>query len=905
MPPIGGHDSHNAGTGSAIIPLSETTKGERVPRKRRGTAYSAQLQQWLGPRARRLLNDWVVLTWTADSARVGHVPFTALNWLFVIGVVAFGFLTDGHWLWIGIAVAVWLVVTIVRAGIVMSRRRTTLDTIYSGLQKPAGLPSGTVSRPTTPSNHITSVKWSSSQALSSAQLTVGASSAAVGAPMRRLVVERAIEQSVPAPSVMEWVFHWAKSNTVEFEAVESDDPRLTKQMMARKITVTFRSLFKITDRNASDGYALDISEWVDETRADGETVPIPTVMSFATGSQDLTDPGFRDTIERSFDRTVSCPGEWIYLWHNDEQTLQITRAAKGSLEARRKLNERKFADEIRSAITKPGKDPVVAVVETWADDESDQPATIDVDFGTLPLGERRLRDKLEDSLDTSTHTRWPNIRLLFDWKFTGGSTQLAIASVDHNDVRAKQKSVEKKLRNVVESKFGKATTPVDCDIIEWQEGLSPMGEALPQKARVNFGSIDVNKRETRDEFQDHWDSLTTNNDWAYAWSTADGVVTMTAVPPLPDQLAFPMPGTTAFDEALALARKGILRFGPQKGGGWLDWDLNETPHGLVGGKTGQGKSVALSIVLFYAMLLPDVYEVIVCDPKHTDFTWTPEFPSVIQFAATDTEIVDAVARAKQTMDARKKMLNKLQTRKMSWLRDRYAADPALEKAHGPVPRRLILFFDELADFLAKGANSDVEELKDEARANLESIARLGRAFEVNIVAAAQKPDAKIISTQLRSQLGFRLGVGPLDQYESQQILNSDHGTRFPEEGTPKGRSWAYDPKNGYRQVQIMFLPDDSMVCPWDASINLTGSKERARERLGELGFAQTSITNSDGGIEPRWIRVEDDVPSSSADDQSDVNTTSELPDTKLELDFDADSAEQELDDGGDVDPWNQ
>jgi DNA segregation ATPase FtsK/SpoIIIE, S-DNA-T family len=895
----------DTGTVTAIIPLSETTKGGRVPRTRRGTAFSAQLQQQLAAWARRLLNDWAVLTWTADSARVGPVTVTALNWLFLIGISTFGFLTNGHLMWIGVASAAWLVVTIVRASIVMPRRRNTLEAIYSGLQKPAGLPSGTVSRPTTPSKHITSIRWSSSQAIRAAQLSVGASSASVGAPMRRLIVEKAIEQSVPAPADMEWVFNWTKSNTVEFEAVNGDDPRVAKQLMARKITATLRSLFKITDRNAADGYALDIAEWADETRADGAVVPIPTQLRFAAGSQDLTDPGFRDTLERSFDRSVSCPGEWIYLWNKDEQALEISRAAKGSLEARRKLNERKFADEIRSAITKPGKDPVVAVVETWADDESDQPATIDVDFGTLPLGERRLRDKLEDSLDTSIHTRWPDVRLLFDWKFEGGSTQLAIMSVDHNDVRAKQKSVEKKLRNVVESKFGKASTPVDCDIIEWQEGLSPTGEALPQRARVNFGSIDVNKRETRDEFQDHWDSLTTNNDWAYSWSTADGIVTMTAVPRLPDQLAFPMPGTTAFDEAITLARKGVLRFGPQKGGGWLDWDLNETPHGLVGGKTGQGKSVALSIVLFYAMLLPDVYEVIVCDPKRTDFTWTPEFPSVVHFAATDTEIVDAVARAKRRMDAGQTLLNKLQVRKLSWLREKYAADPELEKAHGPVPRRLILFFDELADFLAKGANSDVEELKDEARANLESIARLGRAIEVNIVAAAQKPDAKIISTQLRSQLGFRLGVGPLDQYESQQILNSDHGTRFPEEGTPKGRSWAYDPKNGYRQVQVMFLPDDSMVCPWDASIMLTGSKELARDRLIELGFAQTSITNSDGGIEPRWIRVENDDAWPSIDVPTNAERDSESSDTKPELDFGAGLGDQELNESDDVDPWNQ
>lgn len=81
-----------------------------------------------------------------------------------------------------------------------------------------------------------------------------------------------------------------------------------------------------------------------------------------------------------------------------------------------------------------------------------------------------------------------------------------------------------------------------------------------------------------------------------------------------------------------------------------------------------------------------------------------------------------------------------------------------------------LFFDEIADFLAKGANSDVEELKDEARADLESFARLGRAIQVNIIAAEQNPEAKTISTRLRSQLGFRLGVDPTTRSRSGDLL---------------------------------------------------------------------------------------------------------------------------------------
>ncbi len=81
-----------------------------------------------------------------------------------------------------------------------------------------------------------------------------------------------------------------------------------------------------------------------------------------------------------------------------------------------------------------------------------------------------------------------------------------------------------------------------------------------------------------------------------------------------------------------------------------------------------------------------------------------------------------------------------------------------------------LFFDEIADFLTTGANSDVEEVKDEARADLESLARLGRAIQVNIIAAAQKPETKTISTQLRSQLGFRRGVDPTTRSRSGDLL---------------------------------------------------------------------------------------------------------------------------------------
>lgn len=67
-------------------------------------------------------------------------------------------------------------------------------------------------------------------------------------------------------------------------------------------------------------------------------------------------------------------------------------------------------------------------------------------------------------------------------------------------------------------------------------------------------------------------------------------------------------------------------------------------------------SVSLDIILFLTLWCRDVTEIIVCDPKRTDFTWTPDFPSVIRFAAGAMEIVDAVNYARWRQHQRGKQL---------------------------------------------------------------------------------------------------------------------------------------------------------------------------------------------------------------------------------------------------------
>lgn len=271
-------------------------------------------------------------------------------------------------------------------------------------------------------------------------------------------------------------------------------------------------------------------------------------------------------------------------------------------------------------------------------------------------------------------------------------------------------------------------------------------------------------------------------------------------------------------------------------------------------------SVALDIILFLTLWCSDVAEIIVCDPKRTDFTWTPEFPSVIRFAAGALEIVDAVAYVRQEMDRRQSLLKKRGVRNLRYLRQLYAENPEFEAEDGgPAPKRLILFFDELANFWMKSDNEDIEGQKVTARSQMEELGQLARALEINMILAAQKPDKDRMSTQLKEMCEFRLCVGPVNEYTSKQILDSNHGTRFPEEGTPKGRAWATTSELGFQVVQVPYLPNATEQCPWDPSLTITGSKDRLRAQLAEQGYQQVMVPNSDGGREPRWVLTDEPI----------------------------------------------
>jgi hypothetical protein len=839
-------------------------------------------RQAAGDSAKQLFKDWAALTFVTDHQRlIGPITPTILNWTFLTALIAAAYFTTGHTSSLAIAAGAWLFLTAARANHIQRQRRKQIGTIFDTVAPRAKLSAGTAANPTNPAHHIQRIRWGAGSRPTRFTLPINSAARAATAPLLRSEVEADIENIPHAltKSGGEWLFEWNK-NRVTATAAPADDPRVAQKAQTRRITALVRQIFGVRD-NALQGWTIDIGRW--EPTADSDEHP--TIIAVRCSDQDLTDLAYRDTVERHFERAIPTPGEWLFTWDASASTMKAESIDPKSLEAQRKRIQRRLSDDMNSLVPRQGKDPIVVEVSEWIADDQALPRSLHVTFGTLALDDPRKIDHLEDGFDQAVNNRWPTARALFGW-IHGATTELDITLVAHDDPEALQRAALTRFRNVTQSKFGNAKNPVTTEVLDWQESLSPNGTALPQKARVNFGTVDVTKPDTKDAFQDHWDSIDDNNDWHYQWNTPQGYVEMTAVPTLATAIPFPNSSDEQHDELVRHFRQGRIILGPKKGGGWFMWNLNKVPHGLIGGRTGSGKSVLLDNILYLILLNRDMSSIVVCDPKMTDFTWTREYPNVIRFAAGVEEICTAIDLVYAEMQRRQRLLNRRGVRNIGYLRDLYAEHPEyLAEDGGKVPERIFLLFDEIANFLGASSNKDLEELKDDARTKLESIGQLARAMEINMIVAAQKPEAKYVSTQLKQMMELRVCVGPVDEYTSRQILESTHGTRFGE-GTPKGRAWASTSEQGHQVVQVPYLPSATEPAPWDPSITIEGSRERLAADLSAHGWHRILVPNADGGQDGRWTRIDDtpaDGPSTSEDDPDSATIPQDLPDDAADV----------------------
>ncbi len=193
--------------------------------------------------------------------------------------------------------------------------------------------------------------------------------------------------------------------------------------------------------------------------------------------------------------------------------------------------------------------------------------------------------------------------------------------------------------------------------------------------------------------------------------------------------------------------------------GQVTCDLSKVPHILLGGSTGSGKSILLKLIFMQA--IQKNYTVCIADFKGgVDFA--PHWHETCRMIFGEEDLLDVLTILTDELANRKNLL-------------KASGQPNLDdynRTQGTALPRMIFACDEVAEVLDKsGRTKEQKDLITKIEGKLSIIARQGRAFGIHLILATQRPDATIISGQIRSNLDCRI-CGRADQILSQIILDS-------------------------------------------------------------------------------------------------------------------------------------
>jgi hypothetical protein len=191
----------------------------------------------------------------------------------------------------------------------------------------------------------------------------------------------------------------------------------------------------------------------------------------------------------------------------------------------------------------------------------------------------------------------------------------------------------------------------------------------------------------------------------------------------------------------------------------IDLSSADSPHLLVAGTTGSGKSVALDTILKGLIRYDEsTLRLRLVDPKGTelvDFEEDPHLDGMIGMDAADA--IDILEVSVKEMDARYKEMKEIRTRKL------VEYNTKVEKAD----RKpwIVIVLDEYADL-----TSDPEE-KKQIEALLKRLTQKARAAGIHVIAATQRPSADVISTTIRSNFPAQLALRVKTATDSRIILD--------------------------------------------------------------------------------------------------------------------------------------
>lgn len=278
-------------------------------------------------------------------------------------------------------------------------------------------------------------------------------------------------------------------------------------------------------------------------------------------------------------------------------------------------------------------------------------------------------------------------------------------------------------------------------------------------------------------------------------------------------------------------------------------EIDKTPHLLVAGSTGSGKSVCINCIIASILMRakPDEVKLVMVDPKKVELNMYNGIPHLMMPVVTDPKKASiALQKIVGEMESRYDLFEEKNVKNIAtynaWVDKENAKrskDDKIKKMH-----YIVVIVDELADLMLV-ASKEVED-------SIMRITQMARAAGIHLIIATQRPSTDVITGVVKANIPSRISFAVSSSIDSRTILDMSGAEKLLGKGDMLFLPFG---ENIPQRVQGAYVSDEEL----QKIVNHTVEQQKAQydERFLNLNAA---AEQGNAGGERKTVEEEYDDP---------------------------------------------